>query len=251
MEYTIKKIAHLSGVSARTLRYYDELGLLKPKRVNSSGYRIYGEEEIDRLQQILFYRSLDMKLEEIKNILDQPDFQIATALEEHHRRLLEKRSAIDALLYTVEQTLRYQKGEIQMSNKDKFEAFKQEQLRKNEAAYGKEIREKYGEQTVVTSNKKFANLTEEQFKEMNDTEEALFEALSELITAEGKDVALQKKVAQLHKQWLSYSWPEYSLEAHKGLAETYLADERFAAYYNGQVGENATNYLVEAIKNQK
>ena len=65
MEYTIKNLAQLAGVSVRTLRYYDEIGLLKPCRVNLSGYRIYGEKEVDLLQQILFYKSIDMKLEEI------------------------------------------------------------------------------------------------------------------------------------------------------------------------------------------
>lgn len=72
MEYTIKKIAELSGVSPRTLRFYDEIGLLKPARINSSGYRIYGANEIDRLQQSLFYRSLEFKLEQIQELLNQP-----------------------------------------------------------------------------------------------------------------------------------------------------------------------------------
>jgi len=68
MQYTIKKMAELSGISSRTLRYYDEIGLLKPARINSSGYRIYTEKEIDKLQQILFYRQLGVSLKKIKNI---------------------------------------------------------------------------------------------------------------------------------------------------------------------------------------
>lgn len=258
MEYTIKKIAHLSGVSARTLRYYDEIGLLQPKRINSSGYRIYGEQEVDRLQQILFYRSLDMKLEEIKQILANPAFQITTALEEHHQHLLEKRAEIDALLYTVEQTLRYQKGEITMTDTQKFEAFKQGKLQENEAKYGQEIREKYGEETIEASNKKFAHLTEEQVKQMAETEQELFTVLSELLNLEAAELEenaadkrkqLQQKAMVLHKQWLSHSWPNYSIEAHQGLAEMYLADERFTAYYDEKVGVGATKELVEAIRN--
>lgn len=81
MEYTIKRLAELAGVSARTLRYYDEIGLLRPCRINSAGYRIYGEREVDLLQQILFYKSMDMKLEEIQKIISNPDFDTKKALE--------------------------------------------------------------------------------------------------------------------------------------------------------------------------
>ena len=112
MEYTIKKMASLSGVSARTLRYYDEIGLLQPARINSSGYRIYGQAEVNRLQQILFYRELDLKLDEIKEILEQPDFNVEQALYEHQQKLLEKRNEIDRLLASVQQTLHHYKGEI-------------------------------------------------------------------------------------------------------------------------------------------
>ena len=72
MEYTIQKLASMAGISSRTLRYYDEIGLLKPIRISSSGYRIYGPAEVDRLQQILFYRTLGVRLESIKDILDAP-----------------------------------------------------------------------------------------------------------------------------------------------------------------------------------
>ena len=72
--YTVQKLAQLAGVSGRTLRYYDEIELLKPARINSSGYRIYGQKEVDRLQQILFYRELDMDLDTIKSILSSSSF---------------------------------------------------------------------------------------------------------------------------------------------------------------------------------
>ncbi len=109
-------MASLSGVSARTLRYYDEIGLLQPARINSSGYRIYGQAEVNRLQQILFYRELDLKLDEIKEILEQPDFNVEQALYEHQQKLLEKRNEIDRLLASVQQTLHHYKGEINMSD---------------------------------------------------------------------------------------------------------------------------------------
>lgn len=248
MEYTIKAIAQLSGVSARTLRYYDELKLLKPKRINSSGYRIYGEAEVDRLQQILFYRSLDMKLEEIKKILDQPNFQITTALEGHYRQLLKKRASIDSLISTVEKTLRYQKGESPMTDSEKFEAFKAQKVQENEATYGQELREQYGEDTMKQSNKKFSNLTEEQYQKMNETEKNLISLLRSSLSADADVSEVKRKLVDLHKEWLSYTWPSYSVEAHKGLAEMYLVDERFTAYYDEKAGKGATKLLAEAIK---
>ena len=90
MEYTVSQLAKLSGVSPRTLRYYDQIGLLKPDRINSPGYRIYGKEQVDMLQQIIFYRELDVSIEEIKNIVQQPGFDQVTALENHFQNLKQK-----------------------------------------------------------------------------------------------------------------------------------------------------------------
>ena len=105
MEYTIKKMAEISGVSPRTLRFYDQIHLLKPSRVTESGYRIYTSQEVDRLQQILFYRSLDFKLEQIAEILDNPAFDHRQALIQHQEMLQEKRKQLDTLLMTIQHTL--------------------------------------------------------------------------------------------------------------------------------------------------
>lgn len=95
IEYSIKELADLAGVTTRTLRYYDEIGLLKPKRINSSGYRVYGEKEVDLLQQILFYKSMDMKLEYIQKIISGPDFDIPIALIDHLQQLVLRRNQLD------------------------------------------------------------------------------------------------------------------------------------------------------------
>ncbi|HCM88875.1 MULTISPECIES: MerR family transcriptional regulator [Vagococcus] len=248
MEYTIKKLAELSGVSTRTLRYYDEINLLKPARINSSGYRIYGQTEVDRLQQILFYRSLDMKLETIKQSLDETDFDFSRALEDQYQELTKKKDQINHLLLTIEKTIRYHKGEINMSDKEKFEAFKQEKLAQNEATYGKEIREKYGKDAIESSNKQWQNLSEADFKNMTQAEKNLFIALKELVKKQDLHSESAKTVFEKHKEWLTYTWATYSKEAHIGLAEMYLADERFSAYYNDQIGNDATHWLTEAIK---
>lgn len=154
MEYTIQKLAQMAGVSTRTLRYYDELDMLKPARINSSGYRIYCQAEIDQLQQILFYRELGVSLESIKEIVTSSSYNPAQALREHHEKLLEKRKLLDSLILNVQKTIARTEGRITMTDKEKFEGLKKKTIDENEAKYGKEIRKKYGYETVNQSNQK-------------------------------------------------------------------------------------------------
>lgn len=104
MEYTVNELSKLAGVSTRTIRYYDEIGILKPSRINSSGYRIYGQKEIDLLQQILFYRELGVSLSKIKEIIYDPSFDIDMALTEHRKALVERRKQLDLLISNVDKT---------------------------------------------------------------------------------------------------------------------------------------------------
>lgn len=219
MEYSVKQIAEISRVSKRTLRYYDEINLLKPKYINSSGYRVYGTEEVDLLQQILFYRSLRFKLDEIKKIITDPNFDFEEALTFQYTQLIEQRKQISQLIETVEKTIEYRTGAITMKNEEKFIGFKQEIIEKNEQLYGKEIRKKYQTEDIEVSNKKWNDMTEEQFNEMKTIEQELFELLREV--TETKDItSLKAKQAfEKHKQWLKLTGPKYSSEYHKYLGQ--------------------------------
>lgn len=243
MEYTVKKLAEIAGVSTRTLRYYDSIGLLKPCRVNSAGYRIYGEKEVDLLQQILFYRGMDMKLEDIQQIIMKPDFNIFRALEEHHQRLISQRNQLDQLILTVEKTIAYSKGEIVMSDKEKFQGFLKERVEENEKKYGKEIRERYSAQVVEASNRKFLNMNKEEFDQMTTIENEMFDSLRSVIQSKDYDSAEARNVYEKHKAWLCFYWTEYTKEAHIGVTQMYTLDERFAKYYNDRAGQEATAVL--------
>ena len=232
MEYTVQKLAILSGVSARTLRYYDEIGILKPARINSSGYRIYGEEEVDRLQQILFYRELGVSLENIKNIITAPGFNAAAALEEHRKKLLEKKKQLDLLIANVEKTIASMEGRMKMSDKEKFEGFKQKMMDENEKLYGKEIREKYGEDNVENSYRKFKNMTKEQYDEAVRLENEMLETLEAAFKTGDPAGELAQKAADLHRRWLCCYWDNYTKEAHAVVAQMYVDDARFTIYYD-------------------
>ncbi|MGN8842318.1 MULTISPECIES: MerR family transcriptional regulator [unclassified Bacillus (in: firmicutes)] len=246
MEYTVHALGKLAGVSTRTLRYYDEIGILKPARINSSGYRIYGQNEVDKLQQILFYRELDVPLETIKNMMASPTFDVKQALKEHHEKLLAKKEQLHLLIANVEKTMETIEGSGTMSNQEKFVGFKKKMIEDNEAKYGKEIREKYGEEMIDQSNAKLMNMSENDYRSMVEVEKTLFSTLQEALKEGNPAGEAGQKTAGLHKQWLSFTWPEYTKEAHAGLAEMYVADERFTSYYD-KVQVGATAFLRDAI----
>jgi len=246
MEYTISKLSKIAGVSTRTLRYYDEIKLLEPARINSSGYRIYGKEEVDRLQQILFYKELGFELCDIKRITASPDFDHLKALNEHLNKLLTKKERLNALIANLSKTIKAVEGEFTMTDREKFEGFKQKLIDENEAKYGKEIREKYGDETVNKSNKKLLNIKEEQFAEFKKLEEELADTLKEAIKTKNPSGELGLKAADLHKRWLMFSWDKYSKEAHVGLANMYVSDERFKEYYE-KIAPGAAEFLRDAI----
>jgi len=232
MEYTVQKLANLAGISSRTLRYYDKVEILKPARINSSGYRIYGQKEIDQLQQILFYKELGVSLEGIKDIITAHDFDRKAALIEHRENLLAKRVQLDRLLSNVDKTIAETEGGITMKDQERFDGFKQELISNNEKKYGKEIREKYGDKQIDQSNKVIRGLTKQQYNELKKLGADIIIKLKEAFSTGDPAGELGQQVAKLHKEWLGYSWPSYTKEAHAGLAQMYVDDERFTAYYD-------------------
>ncbi len=247
MEYTVQKLARLAGISPRTLRFYDQSGLLRPARINSSGYRIYGEAQVSRLQQILFYRELGMGLEEIGRTLDSKDFEPLAALEAHLEALLERQTQTARLIETVQRTLEQERGGRPMTDAEKFEGFKEKLIRDNEEKYGQEIREKYGEEAVAASNAKMMGMSREQYQAMEALGVELLGKLEAAVKA-GEDPNREagREAARMHRDWLGYTWGQYSPEAHKGLGDMYLADERFTAYYDKAV-PGCARFLRDAI----
>jgi DNA-binding transcriptional MerR regulator len=247
MEYTVQKLGQLAGVSTRTLRYYDEMGILKPARINSSGYRIYGQAEVDRLQQILFYRELGVSLESIAAIIAAPSFDEAQALREHRLMLLAKRAQLDQLIANVDKTIASKEGGIVMTDHEKFEGFKQKLVRDNEEKYGEEVRERWGNDSFQRSNAKVKGMTQQQYEEVTRLSEEVMETLSAAFKTGNPAGELAQKAADLHRQWLSYFWDGYTKEAHAGVAQMYVDDPRFTAYYDKEQPGTA-EFLRDAVR---
>jgi len=247
MEYTVNKLSQLAGVSTRTLRYYDEIGLLQPMRINSSGYRIYGKNEVNKLQEILFYRELGMSLENIKTTLSQPGFKRIDILQEHLTALVGKRRNIDILIQNVEASIKETKGGIIMNDNEKFEGLKQQLIQENEEKYGDEIRGIYGDDIIGASNSKLMGMSNEDFDKafspkLNEALKLAFDS-----NAPGSDLAM--KACEMHKEWLCFFWPEgmYTKEMHLGMGEMYVSDERFKKYYDNIV-PGLAQFFHEALK---
>ena len=247
MEYAINKLAKLAGVSIRTLRYYDQRGLLQPRRASSNGYRVYGQAEIDRLQQILFYRELGVGLAEIGNILSAEGFDSLTALQNHRDALIARRGQLDVLIANVEKSISAMKGESPMSDEEKFEGFKQKLIDDNEKQYGDEIRAKYGDETVDRSYSKIKGMSAKQHAEAKRLEQEYQSALKEAFKAGDPSGETAQKACALHKEWLCCFWDSYSKEAHIGVTQMYMDDPRFTEHYD-KIAPGCASFLRDAVK---
>ncbi|MBR5521203.1 MAG: MerR family transcriptional regulator [Oscillospiraceae bacterium] len=246
-EYNIGQLSDIAGISSRTLRYYDEIGLLRPSGKNRSGYRFYTQSEVDILHQIMFYRQSGMALNDIKAIICSQDFDPLNAMEQHKEKLLQQRKELDNLIKNAEKTIKMLKGETMMNNKEKFEAFKAGLVEENERKYGKEIREKYGDEAVNARNQKLLDMSREEYRNLEEVNEALNEALRAAVENGDPSSAIAQKACELHRRWLGFYWNFYSKEAHLNLCMMYTQDERFKEYYE-KIAEGGAEFLYKAMQ---
>ena len=170
-----------------------------------------------------------------------------SALNEHLLELQKQRTHMDDLIRIVKQTIQSMKGEYEMSDKEKFEAFKENIIEENEKKYGAEIREKYGDEEVDKSYGKLRGMSEADYERFKNLGLEINKRLNEAVTKGLKPESEEgKRLVILHKEWLGMTWKEYSAQAHKGLADMYIADERFQKYYDREV-EGCAEFLVEAV----
>ena len=247
MDYSVNQLAKLAGVSARTLHYYDEIGLLSPARISSNGYRVYGQNEVNLLQQILFYRELGVPLNEIKQLVKESHNDEITILQSHLAGLEAKRDQINTLITNVERTISAAKGMITMSDEEKFAGFKQKMLDENEKKYGREIREKYGEEVVEASNSRIMGMTAEQYTEVQEISRRLNDMLKSALELGDPASEIAQKACELHKQWLGYYGTPYTKKIHLNLAQMYVDDPRFKVYYEA-IAPGCAEFLRDAIR---
>lgn len=227
MTYTVKSVAELAGVSIRTLHHYDQIGLLRPAGLSAAGYRQYSDADLERLQQILFFRELDFSLQEIKAILERPDFDRRDALLAHRKMLLEKQNRLQAILSSVDQTLDAMERGIEMDKEAMFEVFNDPKL----AEYQEEARQRWGQsEAYKESERRARGYSKEDWTRIKAEMEAVGTGMANLL---GRDPASPEVQAQIGTwfQLINDRFYTCTPEIFRGLGEMYVADPRFTATY--------------------
>lgn len=231
MKYTIKELSLIANISTRTLRYYDQIDLLKPNHINKSNYRIYTSLEVDILQQILFYKELGMSLKSISSIINSNNFDKLASLNNHYKKLESKQKKIGLLLKNINKTISNIKGENNMSDKEKFEGFKNQIIKENTDKYGDELNDKYGIEYIKEANQKYKNLSKYQMNEQNELSNKINKLLVKAVKSNDIHSDTSFELCKSHQLWIKSYWPTYTKESHMTLVEMYLTDARFKKYY--------------------
>lgn len=238
--YTVKQVAAFSGVSTRTLRYYDQIGLLKPAFVGENGYRYYDDESLLRLQQILFFRELGVPLKQIAAILDRPGFDRVAALEQHRAELEQRARRLAGLIHTIDKTIAHLKGEHTMSNEELFEEFSPEQ----QAKYEQEARETWGDAAVDATNQRWNSYTQAQQEAIKAQQNAIFAAFRDHMHAGHDAPAVQEQVAALQKN-MAHFYP-CPLDCLRGLGQMYVEHADFRATFE-RIAPGLADFIQRAI----
>lgn len=241
MDMKVKEVAELVGVSIRTLHHYDQIGLLTPKEITDSGYRLYSEENLETLQQILFFKELGFNLKEIKKIINSSLFNRQEALILQRKMLIEKRKKVDKMIETIDKTIKHMAGEIQMTNEERFEG-----INVGFNQFEEEARRRWGNQSIDEINAKLKGMSKDEQNDLSDRWDMIFNKLACL-----RDQSPESKEVQATiKQWydfLNENFSKYSLDAFYGLGQLYINDERFTKNID-QYGEGLAKLMSEAME---
>lgn len=242
MEYTVSQLSKLAGVSVRTLHYYDQIGLLKPSHVKLNGYRAYGEKELIKLQQIMFFRELEFPLEEISTIVNAPKFNVVRALEDQEKLLLLKQKRLDVLLRTINTTLKHVRGGEALQTEDLYQGFPQAHIDQ----YKDEVKARWGHSAAYKqSMQRTKNWTKADYLRVAEEGMEINKELSKLMGREVSDPEVMSVIAR-HHQYIEQFY-DCSYEMYEGLGKMYVDDPRFTAYYEKHK-PGLAHFLKDAIQ---
>jgi DNA-binding transcriptional MerR regulator len=244
--YTVKQVAKLSGVSVRAIRFYDEIGLLKPAFYGENGYRYYEKEQLLVLQQILFYRELGFELAMIQKIMADPAFDKAKALRSHREHLVHEAERARALIRTIDKTLAHLERETPMKDDEMYQGFDP----KKQAEYERQIVERWGDAArdhLEESKKRTRNWKAEDFERVKSEYNELHRAFTDALTRglDAADSEVQELAKRHHAVVLRFWTP--NRESYIGLGRAYCEHPDFRSLYDG-FHPKLAEYLAEAMK---
>lgn len=246
--HTVKEVARIAGVSVRTLHHYDDIGLLKPATIGENRYRYYGEKELLRLQQILFYREFGVSLAEIATLLDDPGFDHVAALRAHRQKLAAEAERYRQLIGTIDRTIdRMTRGHT-MDNSELYKGFSPEK----QAAYEDWLVENHGpemKQHITTSKAHVSQQSPEQLEakmeELARIEGALVKQFEAGVTADAPEL---DDLLDSHRAWVASMWgAPCPPEAYGGLADIYESHPDFNKRHE-TLSQGFTTYLTSAMR---
>jgi DNA-binding transcriptional MerR regulator len=240
MAYTVKQLAGMSGISVRTLHFYDGVGLLKPAYLGANGYRFYEEAQLLTLQQILFYRQLGFELKQIKKILSRPDFDKIAALKSHRKVLRKNLADTRKLIQTIDQTIEHLKGTKKMKNQELFVGFSPEQQAKHEQY----LIDRYGEgmkEGIAQSKARVKKWTKANWEKSGAAFDGICEDLVQVMGRElPADCPAAQDIIRRHYQWLKQFWTP-TRESYAGHSQLIVDSDLRKAYeaYDARLPEFA------------
>lgn len=246
--YTVKTVSELAGITVRTLHHYDHIGLLEPERTTDAGYRLYGTTQLERLQQILFYRELGFPLEEIRRLMSRPDFDRMQALRNHRAMLVERKARLDTLLHTIDTTIISMQGGTTMAAKELFDGFDVDAILAENEKYEDEMTKTYDAGTLEESKRKTAEYSKADWGRVLKRGQELVERMAGLLDegVPAEDPRMQELVGE-HHRYIHESFYECSEETYRGLGRLYVSDPRFAGYFE-KFRQGLAQYVSTAIE---
>lgn len=243
MTYTVSQLAKLAGVTPRTLRHYDAVGLLQPSSRGKNGYRYYTQNDLLRLQQILFYRELDFSLEDIEKVLNSPSYSVLESLSKQKRMLQLKQSRLRTLIKTIDQTIKHMNDQTPIEGEDYYKGLNKEEIE----LYKEEAKARWGDSQVYKqSAQRVREFSKDDWKEIHAANEQVLQSLVELLheKVSADDERVQEQIAK-HFEGINKFY-DCTLDMYQGLGELYLSDPRFKAYYE-KFDPGLPEYLVEGM----
>lgn len=245
MAYTVGEVAKLAHVSVRTLHHYDEHGLLRPSERSEAGYRLYTLEDLERLQQVLFYKELGFSLEEIRDFMDDPSFDRREALGMQRGLIAEQAMRLEAMLRLIDKTLASLEGGIRMSKEDMFDVFGDF----DPSQYEDEVKERWGETDAYkVSTARAARYTKQDWARFKAESEEINLAIVALMD-EGVPPTDPRAMdaVERHRLQIDQWFYPCSREMHANLGEMYIVDPRFTATYE-KIHAGMAQYVRDAMK---
>ncbi|MFE7230570.1 MerR family transcriptional regulator [Streptomyces sp. NPDC002405] len=244
MSYSVGQVAGFAGVTVRTLHHYDDIGLLVPGERSHAGHRRYGDADLDRLQQILFYRELGFPLEEVAALLDDPEADPGAHLRRRHELLTARIEKLKKMAAAVEKAMEARRMGIDLTPEERFEVFGDHDPER----YADEVRQRWGDtEAYRQSQRRTASYTKEDWKRLTEEQDAIHRRMAALLdagTPAGSEAAMD--MAEEHRRFISGSYYDCGHEMHTCLAQMYVADPRFTATYE-KIRPGLAAYLREAI----